>query len=192
MGNIPETYYDLDLFKLFKNRGYNIKSATSMTNQQTGQPLHYGNLSFYTQEEAEKCQREMNNLMYKGKPLVLYFMGTKDFDAKANLIVTGLNKEITQQEFYDIFCKFGKIRSCKLEIFTTGESRGFGYVQYDKQEEAKEAIDTLNNQMLKEKKVEVKLLVNKKERVGGIDGFNNLFVKNLIQGTDDSQLREMF
>jgi len=78
----------------------------------------------------------MNNLMYKGKPLILYFMGTKDFDKKANLIVTGLHKDVTQQEIYDLFAKEGKIRSCRMEIYPSGESRGFAYVQFDKQEEA--------------------------------------------------------
>lgn len=163
-----------------------------MTHQQTGQPLHYGNLSFYTQEEAEKCQREMNNLMYKGKPLILYFMGTKDFDKKANLIVTGLHKDVTQQEIYDLFANEGKIRSCRMEIYPSGESRGFAYVQFDKQEEAQRAIEKLHNSTLNDKKIEVKVHIARSQRGTNSDQFNNLFVKNLPYGTDDAKLRAMF
>jgi RNA recognition motif-containing protein len=49
-------------------------------------------------------------------------------DPKANVLVRNIALEVTQQELYDAFVKFGPIRSCKLEMFPDGKSRGFGYI----------------------------------------------------------------
>lgn len=49
-------------------------------------------------------------------------------DPKANVLVRNIALEVTQQELFDAFVKFGPIRSCKLEMFPDGKSRGFGYI----------------------------------------------------------------
>jgi polyadenylate-binding protein len=50
-----------------------------------------------------------------------------------------------QKGLNDLFSKYGSIKSCKLEVFQDGESRGFGYVQFDTPENADLAIKELNN-----------------------------------------------
>ena len=62
-------------------------------------------------------------------------------DPKANVLVRNIALEVTQQELYDAFVKFGPIRSCKLEMFPDGKSRGFGYIQFESSETAEKAID---------------------------------------------------
>jgi polyadenylate-binding protein len=54
----------------------------------------------------------------------------QDFDSKANIIVRNLPKDLDQKQMSELFQQFGKIGSCKLEVFADGKSRGFGYVQY--------------------------------------------------------------
>jgi polyadenylate-binding protein len=44
-----------------------------------------------------------------------------------------------------MFQQYGKIGSCKLEIYGDGTSRGFGYVQFDSADDAKKAIEALND-----------------------------------------------
>ena len=66
---------------------------------------------------------------------------------------------IKEKEFYEIFSKFGKIVSAKLETYnlitnigdqtvSTPTSRGFGYVCYEDQEVAKKVKNELNGQYL--------------------------------------------
>jgi len=50
-----------------------------------------------------------------------------------------------QKGLSDLFAKYGAIKSCKLEVFQDGQSRGFGYVQFESQESAENAIKELNN-----------------------------------------------
>jgi RNA recognition motif-containing protein len=70
----------------------------------------------------------MNNAVIDGKQVVLNKKKDGDFDIKANVIVKNLPKEMDQKTLSELFSKFGAIKSCKLECFQDGASRGFGYV----------------------------------------------------------------
>jgi len=63
-----------------------------------------------------------------GRQIVLNKKKDSDFDSKANILVRNLPKEIDQKEMSNLFTKYGPVKSCKLEVFANGESRGFGYV----------------------------------------------------------------
>ena len=76
-------------------------------------------------------------------------------DPKANVLVRNISLEVTQQELYDTFAKFGGIRSCKLEMFPDGKSRGFGYIQFENAETADKAIEESGDIEFNGKPVEV-------------------------------------
>ena len=62
MGNLPkESFYDLDLYKYFSSKGYQLLSAKVVLDKKTSKSYGYGYLTFRKQEEAEKCLKEMNN-----------------------------------------------------------------------------------------------------------------------------------
>lgn len=61
----------------------------------------------------------MNNFEIKGQPIRTSLVVDKKsgFDQKANVIVKNLHSEITQLDAHELFSKFGKIISTKLETF---------------------------------------------------------------------------
>lgn len=62
VGNLPtQSFYDLDLYKFFSSKGYKVVKSKVVLDKNTSKPRGYGYLSFYTQEEADRCIREMNN-----------------------------------------------------------------------------------------------------------------------------------
>ena len=103
----------------------------------------------------------------------------KDFDSKANIIVKSLPKDLDQQALYQAFSEFGKIISCKLEVYSTGESRCFGYVQFELEENANAAIEALNGKEILGKVVEVVKHSKRDERGDHVEKYTNLFVQNL-------------
>lgn len=131
VGNLSDKTFDLDLHKFF-SRKYHIASAKVMFDNESKRSKCFGYLNFYSQEEADKCLEEMNNVMMEGKQIVLNKKKGADFDSKANIVVRNIPKEMTQQDLSKLFGKFGKFFSCKVEVFKDGQSRGFGYVQYEK------------------------------------------------------------
>ncbi|MFL5773036.1 MAG: RNA recognition motif domain-containing protein [Flavisolibacter sp.] len=73
------------------------------------------------------------------------------------LFVAGLPYDLYDEELIEIFEKFGKIASAKVAIDKeTGKSRGFAFVDMPNEEEAREAIEHLNDISLGKKPLVVK------------------------------------
>ena len=74
-----------------------------------------------------------------------------------NIFVAGLPYDLDDAELEEIFEKFGKVTSAKVAMDRqTGKSRGFGFVEMPVEEEAKDAIESLNNISLGKKPLIVK------------------------------------
>lgn len=87
------------------------------------------------------------------------------------LFVAGLPYDLYDDELVEIFEKFGTIASAKVAIDKeTGKSRGFGFVEMPNDEEAKEAIEHLNDISLGKKPLVVKQADDKPGGGGGYGG----------------------
>jgi len=89
-----------------------------------------------------------------------------------------------------LFAKFGSISKCKLETYADGLSRGFCYVQFELEKDAKAAIESLNGTEFLGKKLEVFLhqkRTNPKNETSQ-KAFNNIFVQGLPQNSDVKKL----
>lgn len=75
-----------------------------------------------------------------------------------------------------------------------GQSKGFGFVQYEKEEAAQSAIKSLNGMLINDKPVYVGPFLRKQERDNSVDKakFNNVFVKNLSESTTKEDLMKIF
>ena len=56
----------------------------------------------------------MNNTQIHGNTINMSVV-QPGFDDKANIIVTNLSTDLTQQKLWEIFSEYGKIKSLKLE-----------------------------------------------------------------------------
>jgi|SRR6476659_10037630 RNA recognition motif-containing protein len=73
------------------------------------------------------------------------------------IFVAGLPYDLFDDELVEIFEKFGTIASAKVAIDKeTGKSRGFAFVDMPNDEEAKDAIENLNDISLGTKPLVVK------------------------------------
>jgi len=73
------------------------------------------------------------------------------------LLVRNLDRATTEDQLFALFKAFGTVQSCNLvKDQTTGESKGFGFVEMPKVGEAKAAMQNLNNTKVGGNKVRVK------------------------------------
>lgn len=80
------------------------------------------------------------------------------------LFVAGLPYDMDDAELMEIFEKFGETKSAKVAIDkATGKSRGFGFVEMTKDEDAREAIEMLKDIAFGKKQ----LIVKEAEEGGG-------------------------
>jgi len=84
------------------------------------------------------------------------------------IFVAGLPYDLDDAELEEIFEKFGTVMSAKVAMDReTGKSKGFGFVEMPVSEEAKDAIESLNDISLGKKPLVVKAA---EDRPGGGGG----------------------
>lgn len=88
------------------------------------------------------------------------------------IFVAGLPYDLFDDELTEIFEKFGTIVSAKVAMDKeTGKSKGFGFVEMANDEEALDAIESLNDISLGKKPLVVKKADEGPARPGGGGGY---------------------
>lgn len=90
------------------------------------------------------------------------------------LFVGSLSYDVTQPQLEELFSGIGKVESVTLitDKFS-GQSKGFGFVEYGSDEEAEKAIKELNGKELSGRTIVVNEAKPREERpAGGRGGFN--------------------
>jgi len=73
------------------------------------------------------------------------------------LLIRNLNRTTTQTEIIDMFEFHGKVLSCTLVLDKkTGKSKGFGFVEMPKLDDAQAAMQQLNGMVIAGNKIRVK------------------------------------
>jgi polyadenylate-binding protein len=70
----------------------------------------------------------------------------------------------TQEEFDGLFKPFGPVVSCALQFDEAGKNKGFGFVNYEQHEDARKAVDQLDDSEFKGKKLFVSRAQKRSER----------------------------
>lgn len=80
------------------------------------------------------------------------------------LLVRNLDRSTTEEELKCLFEEYGSVQFCNLVLDkTTGDSKGFAFVEMPKAGEAKVAIKNLNNKNVGSNKIRVKKSEEKSE-----------------------------
>ncbi|CAF1279494.1 unnamed protein product [Rotaria sordida] len=108
---------------------------------------------------------------------------------RTNLIINYLPQTMTQDEIKDLFGSIGAIESCKLvRDKTTGQSLGYGFVNFIRIEDAEKAVKTMNGLRLQNKTIKVSFARPSSESIK----FSNLYISNLPRSMTQSELESLF
>ncbi|XP_016301656.1 ELAV-like protein 4 isoform X3 [Sinocyclocheilus anshuiensis] len=115
--------------------------------------------------------------------------GGSNDDSKTNLIVNYLPQNMTQEEFRSLFGSIGEIESCKLvRDKITGQSLGYGFVNYIDPKDAEKAINTLNGLRLQTKTIKVSYARPSSASIRDA----NLYVSGLPKTMTQKELEQLF
>ncbi|XP_077058112.1 ELAV-like protein 2 isoform X3 [Siphateles boraxobius] len=110
-------------------------------------------------------------------------------DSKTNLIVNYLPQNMTQEELKSLFGSIGEIESCKLvRDKITGQSLGYGFVNYVEPKDAEKAINTLNGLRLQTKTIKVSYARPSSASIRDA----NLYVSGLPKTMTQKELEQLF
>ncbi|XP_038169810.1 polyadenylate-binding protein 4-like isoform X4 [Arvicola amphibius] len=175
----------------------------------------YAFVHFETQEAADKAIEKMNGMLLNDrKVFVGRFKSRKEREAElgakakefTNVYIKNFGEDVDDDNLKELFSQFGKTLSVKVMRDPSGKSKGFGFVSYEKHEDANKAVEEMNGKEMcgkalfvgrAQKKVERQAELKRKfeqlkqERIRRYQGVN-LYIKNLDDTIDDEKLRKEF
>ncbi|XP_062360921.1 polyadenylate-binding protein 1-like [Cinclus cinclus] len=175
----------------------------------------YGFVHFETHEAATRAIKTMNGMLLNDKKVFVgHFKSHKEREAEVgaraieftNVYIKNFGDDMDDDRLREIFSEFGKMLSVKVMTDSSGRSKGFGFVNFEKHEEAQKAVADMNGKEIngrvlyvgraqkrleRQSELKRKFEQMKQERVSRYQGVN-LYVKNLDDGIDDERLRKEF
>ncbi|KAI7724552.1 hypothetical protein M8C21_003314 [Ambrosia artemisiifolia] len=111
-----------------------------------------------------------------------------------NVFVKNLNESIDNVLLQEMFKPFGNILSCKVVTHEDGKSKGYGFVQFESEQCANDAIEKVNGTDVGGKQIYVGKFMKKSERVlPSLDvKYTNLYIKNLESDMTEEILEKSF
>merc|ERR1711976_446233 len=198
VGDLAKEATEAMLFEKFSSAGpvLSIRVCRDMISRMS---LGYAYVNFQQPADAERALDTMNFDVLKGKPIRIMW-SQRDPSLRrsgvGNVFIKNLDKSIDNKAMYDTFSAFGNILSCKVAQDGDGTSKGYGFVHFETEEAAMNAIQKVNGMLLNEKKVFVGRFVPRKEREKELGEkakkFTNVYIKNFGDDLSDDKLKEMF
>lgn len=195
-GDLAADVTEAMLFEIFNSVGP-VASIRVCRDAVTRRSLGYAYINFHNPTDAERALDALNFSVVRGRPIRIMWSHRDPSLRKSgagNIFVKSLDKTIDNKTLYDTFSIFGNILSCKISTDEEGQSKGFGFVHYETEEAAHQAIEKVNGMLLGSKKVYVGPFIKRSERdpVSGEIRFTNVYVNSLPESMDDEKLRELF
>ncbi|MBA0759675.1 hypothetical protein Gotri_022522 [Gossypium trilobum] len=196
VGDLDVTVTDEQLYQLFSQVAP-VASVRVCRDLASGRSLGYGYVNYNNLRDAARAMDLLNFTPLNNKPIrVMYSQRDPSLrkTGTANIFIKNLDKSIDHKALHDTFSSFGNILSCKISTDSFGQSKGYGFVQFDNEESAQNAIDKLNGMLINDKQVYVGHFLRKQERETALNKakFNNVYVKNLSKSTTDEDLKTIF
>ncbi|KAG5251249.1 polyadenylate-binding protein [Salix suchowensis] len=196
VGDLDFNVTDSQLYDLFNQVGQ-VVSVRVCRDLSTRRSLGYGYVNYSNPQDAARALDVLNFTPLNSKPIRVMYSHRDPSIRKsgmANIFIKNLDKTIDHKALHDTFSSFGNILSCKVATDASGQSKGYGFVQFDNEEAAQNAIDKLNGMLINDKQVYVGHFLRKQERDSALGNikFNNVYVKNLAESTTDEDLKNIF
>lgn len=193
----------------------NILSC-KVAQDELGNSKGYGFVHYETGEAATQAIKHVNGMLLNEKKVFVgHHVARKDRESKfeemkanfTNIYVKNIEAEVTDEELRALFERYGEITSASITRDSeTGKSKGFGFINFVKHEDASVAVDGLNDTNLRgqnlyvgraQKKHEREEELRRQHEAARVEKASkyqgvNLYVKNLHDDIDDEKLREIF
>ncbi|CAH7013204.1 Pabpc2 [Phodopus roborovskii] len=210
--NLNKTIDNKALYDTFSAFG-NILSCKVVCDE-NGSKGH-GFVHFETEEAAERAIEKMNGMLLNDrKVFVGRFKSRKERETElgerakefTNVYIKNFGDSMDDETLNDLFGRFGQVLSVKVMTDEGGRSKGFGFVSFERHEDAQKAVDEMNGKELNGKHIYVgraqkkvdrhtelkrkfeQVTQDRSIRYQGI----NLYVKNLDDGIDEERLQKEF
>ncbi|KAL2324676.1 hypothetical protein Fmac_023734 [Flemingia macrophylla] len=196
VGDLEGNVNEAQLYDLFSQVAQ-IVSIRVCRDQTKRSSLGYAYVNFANAQDAANAMELLNFTPLNGKPIRVMFSQRDPSIRKSgfgNVFIKNLDTSIDNKALHDTFAAFGNVLSCKVAVDGSGQSKGHGFIQFDSEEAAQNAIKQLNGMLINDKQVYVGLFMRRQERAqaNGSPKFTNVYVKNFTETYTDEDLKKLF
>ncbi|CAI9762105.1 unnamed protein product [Fraxinus pennsylvanica] len=209
--NLSDSIDSGKLQEMFQKFG-NVLSCKVVTSDD-GMSKGYGFVQFESEISANAAIEKLNDStvggkkMYVGKFVKKSDRSVPSPEAKyTNLYVKNLDPGVTEEVLKEKFSEYGKIISLIISKDENGESRSFGFVNFENPDDARHAVEAMHGSKLGSQVIYVARAQKKAERERMLRyqfeekrkeqilkyQTSNVYVKNIGDDITDDQLREHF
>lgn len=122
-----------------------------------GKSCGYGFIEFNTVDDAEKALRKLNQKLLDGHKLELNISRkaqassgkqrkkVEELPVSNKIVIRNIDFAAAKKELNDLVAAFGEVRSVRMPKKVTGEHRGFAFVEFSNEDEAKNAFEALSH-----------------------------------------------
>jgi len=198
VGDLPDNATEAMLFDKFSTAGP-VLSIRVCRDMITRRSLGYAYVNFQNPEDAERAIETMNFDVLQDKAMRIMW-SQRDPSLRrsgvGNIFIKNLDPSIDNKAMFDTFSAFGTIMSCKVATDDKGKSKGYGFVHFETEAAAMNAIDKVNGMALNQKKVFVGKFIPRTERARELGDkakvFSNVYIKNFDDEMTEEKLYEVF
>ncbi|KAH9691976.1 polyadenylate-binding protein [Citrus sinensis] len=202
VGDLEQNVNESQLYDLFSQVAQ-VVSVRVCRDQSKRSSLGYAYVNYSNPQDDYLCSKNLQNLKWlmfsnaaanakealnfmpiNGKPIRIMYSHRDP----------SIRKSGYGNALCDTFAAFGTVLSCKVAIDSNGQSKGYGFVQFENEEAAQNAIKMLNGMLINDKQVYVGLFVRRQERAqqNVSPKFTNVYVNNLAETVTDEDLKKIF
>lgn len=150
VGDIDKECTEAMLFDKFSRVGP-VLSIRVCRDMVTRGSLGYAYVNFQQSADAEKALESLNFETVMGRAMRIMWSQRDPSIRRSgvgNVFIKNLDLGIDNKSMYDTFSAFGKILSCKIATYPNGQSRGHGFVHFETEKAALNAIEKVNGMLL--------------------------------------------
>jgi len=178
VGDLDENIQEESLYDFFSKYGQ-IHFVRIMRDSATGKSRGYAFVNFIHPRDAEQAKQYAQYEKLGRKHIrIMFKRNIREIPPEANIYIKNIDPAVNVKELHEFFGEAGPLISAKIATDSEGNSLGYGYVQYEKLEDAQSAREKFQGAKLKEQDLVLDKFVPKDQRASNAEK-KNLYIKNL-------------
>lgn len=142
---LPQYVTEEKLRELFKPFG-ELEHVKLMMDRATQTSQGFGFVKYTTTAAAAAAISAMNGRQMDSKKLRVDYSRPHP---EGNVYVGNLSPKLTKEQLEQLFCRFGPVAECKILVDReTQQSRGCGFVKFERRADAESAIQSMNGAVI--------------------------------------------
>ena len=197
IGNLHKEVSDAKLTEVFLKYG-TVLAIRVVRDIMSKQSRGFGFVTMANQAEAEQARTHLNHERILGKEIIVSLFkkpNASDLDPRANLIIKNLDKHVGGRDLEKLCSEFGTVVTCRVKDDEEGNSIGYGYVQFEKEQEAEDCLNRIGQRLFFERLVTAERFAPLAKR-NNTNQRSNLYIKhfpdNMTQNDVDSFITTHF